>query len=77
MGQAINQPTLELIELATTFVMLIVQSCFGLLNRISPTLNLFSLGFPISMLFGLLCNSMMMTNIPGHYLNLTNEIPWN
>ncbi len=87
-GQAINQPTLTLIAqglgwimasatliaLPTTFVMLIVQGGFGLLNRVSPTLNLFSLGFPISMLFGLLCISMLVTNIPDHYLNLTNEI---
>ncbi|MEB7544929.1 flagellar biosynthetic protein FliR [Enterobacter huaxiensis] len=87
-GQAINKPTLllivqslgwimssaTLIAIPTTFVMLIVQGGFGLLNRVSPTLNLFSLGFPISMLFGLLCISMMMTNIPDHYLNLTNDI---
>ncbi|AHG19652.1 flagellar biosynthesis protein FliR [Chania multitudinisentens RB-25] len=87
-GQAMSQPTLQLIAqsigwiiasatliaLPTTFVMLIVQGGFGLLNRVSPTLNLFSLGFPISMLFGLFCISMMITNIPGHYLNLTNEI---
>ena len=87
-GQAINKPTLllivqslgwimssaTLIAIPTTFVMLIVQGGFGLLNRVSPTLNLFSLGFPISMLFGLLCISMMITNIPDHYLNLTNDI---
>ncbi|MFP2238822.1 flagellar biosynthetic protein FliR [Pseudescherichia vulneris] len=87
-GQAVNKPTLllivqslgwimssaTLIAIPTTFVMLIVQGGFGLLNRVSPTLNLFSLGFPISMLFGLLCISMMITNIPDHYLNLTNEI---
>ncbi|HBL4690113.1 flagellar biosynthetic protein FliR [Citrobacter sedlakii] len=87
-GQAINNPTLTLIAqglgwimasatliaLPTTFVMLIVQGGFGLLNRVSPTLNLFSLGFPISMLFGLLCISMLVTNIPDHYLNLTTEI---
>lgn len=87
-GQAINGPTLmmlidslgwimasaTLIALPTTFVMLIVQGGFGLLNKVSPTLNLFSLGFPVSMLFGLLCISMMVTNIPEHYLNLTNAI---
>ncbi|HEY1844308.1 MAG TPA: flagellar biosynthetic protein FliR [Buttiauxella sp.] len=87
-GQAINQPTLyelaqslgwimasaTLIALPTTFVMMIVQGGFGLLNRVSPTLNLFSLGFPISMLFGLLCITMIVAHIPDHYLNLTNEI---
>lgn len=87
-GQAINDPSLKqlaqslgwimssatLIALPTTFVMLIVQGGFGLLNRVSPTLNLFSLGFPISMLFGLLCITMIVSHIPEHYLNLTNEI---
>ena len=87
-GQALNAPSLTLIvqglgwiiasatliALPTTFVMMIVQGGFGLLNRISPTLNLFSLGFPISMLFGLLGISMLVTHIPDHYLNLTNEI---
>lgn len=63
-----------LIALPTCFVMLLVQGAFGLLNRISPTLNLFSLGFPISMLFGLLCLGLMVSNIPDHYLNLTNYI---
>lgn len=87
-GQAINTFSLRtlalslgwvissasLIALPTTFIMLIVQGAFGLLNRISPTLNLFSLGFPISMLFGLLCMGLMITNIPEHYLHLTNDI---
>lgn len=55
-GQAINEFSLRtlalslgwimssatLIALPTTFVMLIVQGGFGLLNRVSPTLNLFS-----------------------------------
>lgn len=63
-----------LLALPTTFIMLIVQGSFGLLNRISPTLNLFSLGFPIGMLFGLLCLLLLAINIPDHYLNLTNEI---
>ncbi|AWV46714.1 flagellar biosynthetic protein FliR [Hafnia alvei] len=87
-GQAINEFSLRtlalslgwimssatLIALPTTFVMLIVQAGFGLLNRVSPTLNLFSLGFPISMLFGLLCMTLIIANVPDHYLNLTNEI---
>lgn len=87
-GQAINEFSLRtlalslgwimssatLIALPTTFVMLIVHGGFGLLNRVSPTLNLFSLGFPISMLFGLLCMTLIIANVPDHYLNLTNEI---
>lgn len=63
-----------LLALPTTFIMLLVQGVFGLLNRVSPTLNLYSLGFPISMLFGLFCLVLIITNIPDHYLHLSNEI---
>lgn len=36
----------SLLALPTTFIMLIVQGCFGLLNRIAPPLNLFHSVFP-------------------------------
>ncbi len=87
-GQAINDLTLRtvttgvawlltgalLLALPTVFIMLIVQGTFGLLNRISPTLNLFALGFPIGMLFGLFCLLLLSSNIPDHYLSLTNQL---
>ncbi|MGL4858149.1 MAG: flagellar biosynthetic protein FliR [Enterobacteriaceae bacterium] len=87
-GEAINVPTLKtvvfgfgwiissalLLALPTIFIMMIVQGSFGLLNRISPTLNLFTLGFPISMLFGLFCFALLINRIPDHYIRLTNEI---
>ncbi|PRD17327.1 flagellar biosynthetic protein FliR [Pantoea coffeiphila] len=87
-GQAINALTLRtaatgvgwlltgalLLALPTVFIMLLVQGAFGLLNRISPTLNLFALGFPISMLFGLFCLTLLSGSIPDHYLSLTNQI---
>lgn len=63
-----------LLALPTTFIMLIVQGCFGLLNRISPALNLYSLGFPINMLAGLLCFASLLYSVPDHYLDLTNAI---
>lgn len=87
-GQAISELSLKtlafglswvisaavLLALPTTLIMLVVQGTFGLLNRVSPTLNLFSLGFPISMLFGLFCLMLLGANIPDHYLNLTNTV---
>lgn len=72
LGWVLSSATL--LALPTTFIMLTMQGTFGLLNRVSPTLNLFSLGFPISMLFGLLCLLLLVANIPDHYLNFTNEI---
>ena len=63
-----------LLALPTTFVMLIVQGCFGLLNRIAPPLNLYSLGFPINMLAGLICFATLLYNLPSHYLHLANFV---
>lgn len=63
-----------LLALPTTFIMLVVQMCFGLLNRISPSLNLYSLGFPINMLAGLVCFAALMFSVPDHYMHLVNIV---
>lgn len=63
-----------LLALPTTFIMMIVQGGFGLLNRISPSLNLYSLGFPINMLAGMVCFATLLYNLPDHYLHLANFV---
>lgn len=63
-----------LMTLPMIFCMLLVQFCFGLLNCISPAMNLFSLGFPSSILVGLLCVYMTIPNLPENYLHLTWEL---
>ena len=63
-----------LIALPISFCMTMVQFCFGLLNRISPAMNLFSLGFPITILLGLLLIFLTLPNIPESYLNLSREL---
>lgn len=63
-----------LLALPTTFIMLVVQGGFGLLNRVSPALNLYSLGFPINMLAGMVCFAGLLYNLPDHYLHLANFV---
>lgn len=63
-----------LLALPTTFIMLVVQGSFGLLNRISPALNLYSLGFPINMLAGMVCFGTLIYNLPDHYLQLADFV---
>ena len=63
-----------LLTLPMVFCVVLVQFCFGLLNRISPSMNLFSLGFPITILVGLLCIYMTLPNLPENYLHLTREL---
>lgn len=63
-----------LITLPVVFCMTLVQFCFGLLNRISPAMNLFSLGFPMAILTGLLCVHLTLPDLPANYLRLTREV---
>ena len=63
-----------LLTLPMVFCVVLTQFCFGLLNRISPSMNLFSLGFPITILVGLLCIYMTLPNLPESYLNLTRDL---
>jgi flagellar biosynthetic protein FliR len=63
-----------LVALPIAFCMTLVQFCFGLLNRISPSMNLFSLGFPITILLGLACVLLTLPNIPESYQHLTREL---
>ncbi len=63
-----------LIALPIVFCMTLVQFCFGLLNRISPAMNLFSLGFPMAILAGLTLISLTLPNLAEAYLHLTREL---
>lgn len=63
-----------LISLPIAFCMTIVQFCFGLLNRISPSMNLFSLGFPITIVLGLICVYFTLPNVPETYMHLSREL---
>ena len=63
-----------LIALPAVFCLFLVQFCFGLLNRISPAMNLFSLGFPLAILGGLLCLKLLVPHLPENYLNLSRQL---
>lgn len=63
-----------IIALPSTVIMLLIQAGFGLLNKVSPTLNLFSLGFPLATLAGIVGMALLIPSLSEHYLSLTNQI---
>lgn len=63
-----------LLALPVIFSTLVVQIGMGLLNRVAPTLNLFSLGFALVTLFGLFMLTRMLAFVPGHYLRMTEQL---
>lgn len=63
-----------LLALPIVFSTMVVQIGFGFLNRVAPSLNLFSLGFSLVTIFGLLMLVQLVRFIPEHYIAMTNQI---
>jgi flagellar biosynthetic protein FliR len=63
-----------LLALPIVFSTLVVQIGFGFLNRVAPSLNLFSLGFSLVTLFGLMMLVQVVRFIPEHYVQMTNQV---
>ena len=63
-----------LLALPIVFSTVVVQIGFGFLNRVAPSLNLFSLGFSLVTLFGLMMLAQVVRFIPEHYVQMTNQV---
>lgn len=63
-----------LLALPIVFSTVVVQLGFGFLNRVAPSLNLFSLGFSLVTIFGLLMLVQLVRFIPDHYVAMTNQV---
>lgn len=63
-----------LLALPIVFSTMVVQVGFGFLNRVAPSLNLFSLGFSLVTVFGLMMLVQLVRFIPEHYIQITNAV---
>lgn len=63
-----------LLAVPVVFATLVVQIGFGFLNRVAPTLNLFSLGFSVVTLFGLVMLAQVARHVPEHYVRMTGRV---
>lgn len=63
-----------MIALPMVFCMTLVLFSFGLLNRISPTMNLFALGFPMAIMTGWITILFTINNMSESYLALTRQL---
>lgn len=63
-----------LLALPAVIAMLLVNITFGVMNRSAPSLNIFALGFPMTMMLGLISLLLMLTNIPGRYLEFSQDV---
>jgi flagellar biosynthetic protein FliR len=63
-----------LLAVPVVFSTMVVQVGFGFLNRVAPSLNLFSLGFSLVTVFGLLMLVQVVRFVPEHYIAMTNQV---
>ncbi len=53
------------VALPAVIALLLVNLCFGVMNRSAPTLNALSLGFPLSLLVGMLVLRLALPQLPA------------
>jgi flagellar biosynthesis protein FliR len=63
-----------MLALPVVFAIMVVQMGMGFLQRVAPTLNLFSLGFSIYTLFGLLLVTMLVPAVPEHFSRMMAHV---
>lgn len=63
-----------ILALPVVIAMLMVNLTFGVMNRSAPSLNVFSLGFPMTLLLGLLTLSISVSGVPDRYLDLVTHV---
>ncbi|EMD1178622.1 flagellar biosynthetic protein FliR [Vibrio harveyi] len=63
-----------LLALPAIISMLIVNIAFGVMNRASPQLNIFSLGFPMTMILGLISLLITVSGISDNFIKLFHEL---
>ncbi len=61
------------LALPAVTAVLIVNISFGVMTRAAPQMNLFSLGFPISLLFGLFAIWVLQSDFMPHFLQLSRD----
>ncbi|GAB3532671.1 flagellar biosynthetic protein FliR [Photobacterium alginatilyticum] len=62
-----------LLALPAVCAMLLVNGAFGMMNRAAPQLNVFALGFPMTMLLGMMCLLITTSGIPENFTRLCSE----
>ena len=60
-----------LIAMPSIFSMLLVNLCFGVMSRAASQLNIFALGFPMTMMFGMITLFLVLINIPTVFSDMT------
>ena len=62
-----------LLALPAVVALLIVNIAFGVMNRSAPQLNVFSLGFPFGLMFGLIIIWFLLSNWSDQFTGLVSE----
>ncbi|GAL07319.1 flagellar biosynthesis protein FliR [Photobacterium aphoticum] len=62
-----------LLALPAMTAMLLVNGAFGMMNRAAPQLNVFALGFPMTLLLGLVCLLISNSGLPENFVRLSSD----
>jgi flagellar biosynthetic protein FliR len=63
-----------LLALPAIAAMLLVNMTFGIMTRAAPQLNIYSLGFPMTLLCGVLSVGLTLSSVPENFTQFSREV---
>jgi flagellar biosynthetic protein FliR len=63
-----------LLALPAVVALLVVNFAFGIMTKAAPQLNIFAIGFPFTMLFGLFIVWVSLAGFLGYYQRVANQV---
>jgi flagellar biosynthetic protein FliR len=62
------------LSISSICAMLLVNFTFGVLTRAAPQLNIFSMGFAVSLVCGIIVLKLVMSGFSSHFINSMNKV---
>lgn len=63
-----------ILAMPAVLAMLTVNLTFGVMNRAAPSMNIIALGFPLSMMMGVLSILLTLSGIPSQFSSFTSHV---
>jgi flagellar biosynthetic protein FliR len=62
-----------MVAMPSTIALLVVNIAFGVIARVAPQMNIIAVGFPFTMVMGLIIIWLTLANVLPQYENLSEE----
>ena len=72
-ARAFSVNSLTLLALPAISALLVINIAFGVMTRAAPQLNIFTIGFPLTLILGMIIFWISTADVLAHFERMTSE----